>query len=74
MSNKYTTEQKKFILELYNRIIHDKKLTLVNDFIRLFNQRYPNINVSLKGLRHIVDEMKVTHCFFAYIELYANFN
>lgn len=61
---KYTDEQKKYVLEIHYEIKSNKNLSFSNDFVRLFNQQYPGIDISLKVLNNIASEMKVRNILF----------
>lgn len=56
-----TGDQKKYALELHWYITSkkEKKFTLKNNFVRLFNIKYPSIEVSHQQLLNVVKHFKV---------------
>ena len=57
--NNLSNEQKKYLIEIYNKIKFDKKLNYVNDLVRLFNLRYPDPPHTYNSLYNVIKELKV---------------
>lgn len=60
---KYTKTQNDYIIELYYHICDNKsKLSLNNDLVRLFNERFPEVSATYLGLYKVIRQIKVSFC------------
>jgi hypothetical protein len=52
-------EQKKYLLQCYNTIQSDKKLSLRKNLVQLYKQNYPNSAVTYDSLYNHIKKAKV---------------
>ena len=59
MNDIINDKQKIEIFKIYYKIKRDKKLSTVKDFTRLVKLKFPDLQINLNRLNHIVKNLKV---------------